>query len=358
MEFSYKFSAVKGNQANSDYFICMIPLKLLGKIFIDVDYEVAPEYRAQRKINELRIPEIKRYILDNRDSYVFSALAASIDGEVEFNEIGKNIGILEVSMDSKLLINDGQHRKAAILASLEEDESLKDETIPVVLFLDKGLSRSQQMFTDLNKHAVNTSKSLNALYDWKDRNSLLTKRLVNEIDFFKKYTDKEKDILGKFSSMLFTLNNIVNANVRIIKCDLDNEKIFSYMKKYWTKVIENINEWNDLESRLITKKDLRENYILTQGVTILALGYLGEFFYSNPKLNMDEYLVNLKKINWLRSNEKDWLGSAIKFNGKINRTNAGINLTYLQIKKMIGINLTKKEIQLLDENKRGKKHGI
>ena len=214
------------------------------------------------------------------------------------------------------------------------------------------------MFTDLNKHAVNTSKSLNALYDWKDRNSLLTKRLVNEIDFFKKYTDKEKDILGKFSSMLFTLNNIVNANVRIIKCDLDNEKIFSYMKKYWTKVIENINEWNDLESRLITKKDLRENYILTQGVTILALGYLGEFFYSNPELNMDEYLVNFKKINWLRSNEKDWLGSAIKFNGKINRTNAGINLTYLQIKKMIGINLTKKEIQLLDENKRGKKHGI
>ena len=67
---------------------------------------------------------------------MFSAFAASFDGEVVFNEIGKNIGILEVSMDSKLLINDGQHRKAAILASLEEDESLKDETIPVVLFLD------------------------------------------------------------------------------------------------------------------------------------------------------------------------------------------------------------------------------
>ena len=66
-------------------------------------------------------------------------------------------------MDSKILINDGQHRKAAILAAIEEDETLLDETIPVVLFADKGLERSQQMFTDLNKHAVTTSKSLNAL---------------------------------------------------------------------------------------------------------------------------------------------------------------------------------------------------
>lgn len=354
MEFSYKFSAVKGNQANSDFFICMMPLKLLGKLFIDVDYEVAPEYRAQRKINELRIPEIKRYILDNRNSYVFSALAASIDGEIEFKEFSKNLGILEISMDSRILINDGQHRKAAILAALEDDESLKDETIPVVLFIDKGLSRSQQMFTDLNKHAVNTSKSLNALYDWKDRNSLLTKKLVNEINFFKKYTDKEKDILGKFSSMLFTLNNIVNANIRIIKCNEDDDIIYNYMKEYWSLVVENINEWNELEERQITKKDLRENYIITQGVTILALGYLGEFFYYHKEFDMKKYLVGLKKINWLRSNERDWLGSAIKFNGKINRTNAGINLTYLQIKKMLGIELTKKENHLLIENKKGK----
>ena len=38
----------------------------------------------QRKLNETRIPVISKYILENRDSYVFSALAASIDGEVFF----------------------------------------------------------------------------------------------------------------------------------------------------------------------------------------------------------------------------------------------------------------------------------
>ena len=61
-------------------------------------------------------------------------------------------------MDSIFLINDGQHRKAAIEAAMQEDDSLGKETISIVFFGDNGLERSQQMFTDLNKYAVKTSK--------------------------------------------------------------------------------------------------------------------------------------------------------------------------------------------------------
>ena len=100
MLLKYQFPAVKGNQAGKEYYICMVPLGLLSKIFISSNEEVAPEHRAQRKLNELRIPEIKDYILNNRDSYVFSALAASIDGDANFVPIneGAQIGVLEVDM--------------------------------------------------------------------------------------------------------------------------------------------------------------------------------------------------------------------------------------------------------------------
>ena len=81
MNFTYKFPAVRGIQANTEYYISMVPMKFLNKLFSDVtDNNVLPEFRAQRKLNEARIPIISKYILDNRDSYVFSALAASIDG--------------------------------------------------------------------------------------------------------------------------------------------------------------------------------------------------------------------------------------------------------------------------------------
>ena len=80
----YQFPAVRGNQAGKEYYICMVPMGLLSRIFLMGDSDVPPEYRAQRRLNEARIPEIRDYILHNRDSYVFSALAASVDGNMEF----------------------------------------------------------------------------------------------------------------------------------------------------------------------------------------------------------------------------------------------------------------------------------
>ena len=146
---------------------------------------------------ETRIPEIKDYIPDNRDSYVFSALAASIDGDYEFapSATVAELGILEVSMDARFMIVDGQHRKASIIEALAEDETLKNETISVVLYEDKGLEHSQQMFTDLNKHAVKTSNSIAELYDSRDPLAVITRRVVASIDFLNQFTDKEKIVI-------------------------------------------------------------------------------------------------------------------------------------------------------------------
>lgn len=344
--FSYVFPAVKGIQAGSEYYICMIPLGLLGKLFSADQSDVGPEYRAQRKLNEARIPEIRDYILKNRTTYVFSALAASVDGEMRFicGDI-PSIGRLEISLDATFLINDGQHRKAAIQAALAEDESLSKESIPVVLFKDKGLQRSQQMFTDLNKHAVITSKSLNTLYESKDEIAIISKQIVDEIQFFRKYTDKEKDNLGKFSSNIFTLNTFYGANKHIL-CgstqSFEEKKAFTY--EFWLAVSLNMREWNEMDRGELSKKDLRENYVITQGVTLLALGRLGKFYYEHPDINMQESIVNLGQIDWLRNN-KEWIGRAVKPNGTINRNERGIFRTYVQIKRLLGLPISATELE-------------
>lgn len=345
--FSYRFPAVKGTQAGDDYYICMIPLGLLAKIF-STDYsDVSPEFRAQRKLNEARIPEIRDYILKNRNSYVFSALAASVDGDMNFISLGDtNIGTLEISLDAVFLINDGQHRKAAIQAALNEDESLAQETISVVLFRDKGLQRSQQMFTDLNKHAVITSKSLNTLYESNDEIAIISKRVVDEISFFRKYTDKEKDNLGKFSSNIFTLNTFYNANKRILCCSKKSfDYNYSFVHSFWSAVSENMREWGEMERGELSKKDLREKYIVTQGVTLLALGRLGQFLFEHPEVEMMSSLQKLFSIDWLRNNTSCWLGRAVKPNGQINRNEQGIFLTYIQIKRLLGIPITADELE-------------
>ena len=150
-----KFPAMRGIQANAEYYVCMVPLGVLPKLFIESNSNTTPELRAQRTLHESCIPEIQDYILRNRDTYVFSALVASIDGDMRFTSFADGeIGELEIDMRARFLINDGQHRKAAILKALEHDESLGTETITVVLYADKGLRRSQQMYTDLSKHTT------------------------------------------------------------------------------------------------------------------------------------------------------------------------------------------------------------
>ena len=272
MDFVYRFPVAKGIQAKREYYIGMVPLKMIPRLFPSDNEYVLPEYRAQRRLNTARIPVISKYILDNRNDYVFSALAASIDGNFKFISTKENadIGVLEVSMDAVFLINDGQHRKAAILEALSNDETLGDETISVV-FEDKGLERSQQIFTDLNKHAVKTSNSIAELYDSRNALAVITRNVISKVPFISTYTDKEKDILGKYSSNLFTLNTFYSANKRIIQKD-NSEDALEFLTRFWTLVAENMMQWNELQNKEISKVDLRENYIITQAVVIQSLG--------------------------------------------------------------------------------------
>ena len=341
----YRFPAMRGIQANSEYFVCMIPLGVLSKIFIEDSSDVLPEFRAQRKLNEQRIPEIRDYIINNRDSYVFSALAASVDEEIAFfptRESG-NIGELEVDMTATFLINDGQHRKTAIIEAIEFDESLKDETIALVLYRDKGLVRSQQMFTDLNKHAVNTSKSLNTLYDSKDPLAVMTKQVVAQVPFLRKYTDKEKDNLANYAAKLFTLNVFYDVNNRIIKNPVDIEEETRVLVDFWTTIVVNMRDWNDMDKGELSKKELRESYISLRGITLHAFGKLGAYFFSHPQYDIHKYLTGLSKIDWSRSNLECWENRAITDKGRINRNEKGIFLTYIQIKRLLNLEIDSEE---------------
>ncbi len=49
----------------------------------------------------------------------------------------------------------------------------------VVLFMDAGFERSQQMFADLNKHAVRPTRSLGVLYDHRDPLSKRSAELIS-----------------------------------------------------------------------------------------------------------------------------------------------------------------------------------
>jgi len=218
----YGFDALRGFQAGREFFVAMCPLKIIPKLFVFNDYELPAELRAQRTLRESRIPAIANYIVNNPKDYIFSSLTASVDGKIKFSpsaslgEDGK-LGRLYVSMNARMLINDGQHRRAAIEEALKEMPELGNETISVVFFIDKGLKRSQQMFSDLNKHATKPTKSLGILYDHRDPFSQFIVNLANRVEMFRGRVELEKTAISNRSVKFFTLNGIAEATNGLLK---------------------------------------------------------------------------------------------------------------------------------------------
>ena len=247
-------------------------------------------------------------------------------------------------MDATFLINDGQHRKAAIIDALNEDPSIGDETISIVFFEDRGLARSQQIFTDLNKNAVKTSNSISELYDSRDELAVLTRQVISNIEFLNHYTDKEKDILGKYSSNLFTLNTFYSANKTIVGRHSLTDEVKEFIQVFWQAVTDHMVQWNELQRKEITKVDLRENYLSTQAIVIQALGRIGNYFLENSTLNCSDYMDHLQQINWRRS-DPIWKQRAINPKGRIITNKSAAVLIANVIKMEMDLELNETEQQ-------------
>jgi DNA sulfur modification protein DndB len=358
----YSFTALRGIQAGREYYLVMCPLKLIPRIFIFDESEVPPELRAQRLLNRARVPEIARYVIENPNEYTFSAITASIDGDVNFVPLsptgpGHNMGELQVDMQARFLINDGQHRRAALLEALRQRPDLGNETIAVVFFLDAGLRRSQQMFADLNKHAVRPSRSIGVLYDHRDEMAALVRSLVDQVPIFKDRTELEKTSISNRSTRIFTLSSIYQATEELlkhVKASIEGKQ--SLAAGFWERLTELLPEWHWAINSRVSPMELRQNYVHVHGVTLQALGRVGGQIISAYPEDWAIRLTPLGKVDWRRSNP-DWEGRSI-VGGRMTGVQVSLDLTVAYLKQSLHLPLTPEEEQLELHRKHSVKNTI
>ena len=350
--FGLSFPAIRGIQAGREYFTSMCPLRLLPRIFTFNEAELQPELRAQRHLNKGRLPELSRYIVQNADGYVFSAITASIDGDVKFIPIEgtdseNRIGSLHVEMDAKFIINDGQHRRAAIEMALEERPELADETIAVVFFVDQGLERCQQMFADLNRYAVRPSRSIGVLYDHRDDRADLVRMVVQKLPQLKDLIELERSTLSQRSRRLFTLSALYTASGALLSgldCEGPQERA-ELALKYWSIVADAFPEWKAVQDGNLSAGEVRQDFIHSHGVGLHALGRAGNALVSEFPDHWEEKLKLLKNMDWRRSNKTLWEGRAM-VGGRISKSQQHVTLTTNAIKNALAIPLSDDEMKL------------
>lgn len=351
--FEYIFPAIRGIQAGREYYTSMCPLRLIPKIFLFNEEELVPELRAQRTLNKARVPEMTRYILNNPKDYIFSAITASIDAEVRFEPLGdasaaSRVGTLHVPMDAPFIINDGQHRRAAIEAALLENPDIADETIAVVFFLDLGLKKCQQMFADLNRYAIRPSKSLGVLYDYRDDHAIVAKRIAIESSVFKDLVEMERSNLAERSRKLFTLSSIYFATKELLDGIEGSEKERGDIAlSYWEEVAKYLPDWLLVRTREMSSCEVRRDFIHSHGIALQSIGKAGNALLKNGKKTWKKKLSNLGQINWSRSNVAIWEGRAM-VGGRISKSSNNITLTTNYLKQVLGIKLGPQEKRVED----------
>ncbi len=340
------FPAIRGIQANSEYYIVMCPLKRLRKVFTFDESSLPVEARAQRTLNTERIPEIANYILSQRDDYAFSAITACIEGLSAFTPIGtgtheSNIGTLTIDADAEVYITDGQHRNAAILEALKQDPSLAEESISVVFFADKTLADRQKIFKDLNLYPKKADRSLGLTYD-NSPSALLSKELIFSSPIFLKLIDLEKNSLSERSKKLLTHSAFNRATKTLFgKINADNYKQHVEVAfKYWSTVYNNMPDWQFVYEGKLSSADARKHSVNVHSVTLQALGIVGQELLKQPK--WEKILERLKKINWDRSNKQDWEGRCMH-KGEMSNNSSRAKATAIRIKALLGMQLTEKE---------------
>jgi DNA sulfur modification protein DndB len=343
--------AIRGKMGSRTYYSCLMPLEAILNMFrFDPEErqwtDLSPEQREQRALNKSRVPALTAYIVENEDDYLFASITASFKSEPVFvpspqPDGADNIGTLKLRLGDELTINDGQHRCAGIVEAVKKNPELGSHTISVLLFPWESIARVQQMFTDLNRHVVKTSKSLDVLFDKRDPVSIATMFALDKVPVFKELTEKVDASLKAKSTKIFTLAALYDANSDLLKEQEEDDVEGNTIRlvDYWTSVAGHMPDWGKVLKGHKMATELRAESISAHSTVLRALGGLGSDLMKSE--NWKERIGGLELIDWSKTNP-DWQDVCIVANSVVSNRQARA-ATKAYIKSKLGMELTEGE---------------
>ncbi|MFY2508823.1 DNA sulfur modification protein DndB [Vibrio pectenicida] len=346
-EFCFDIPAVRGIQAGRVFYTINAPFGVLQRLVaFDTGNVLA---RSQREVNPLRAKKVSQYIQENDSSFVLTSLTGVIDEHPEFIESEHaNVGLLKISMDSEILLFDGQHRTTGIIDAIKDDVHLRGHTIPIMLFMDMSLEERQQAFSDINGHTVKPSASLSDTYNSRHALPMLIVDMANTLPVFKNVVDFERNVVGKNSPYLFTVKILKEATAKLMSIKV-NEALSDEQKglaaQFWTECGAKLL-W-DARRNWVNEsaEDFRAQYVSSHGVFLHALGMVGQSLlaqYGNLSKLTDLGSLDIKRRN------KTFQGRCIDaVTGNMISNAVAIKLTAIKILCHLGCPVTP-ELQLLE----------
>lgn len=294
--------ALRGTMGSIEYFVITLPYSVVTRYLTTTDRSLPPKERENRKPTPSRYGVIADYITKNPDTYRFSSITCTYgkDGThapVRWKSVEPSgdlslIGVLTLDNRDPLIIVDGQHRFEGIKKALDQDSSLVDDMISVVLFPYIDLRAAQQLFSDLNRNAKKTTKSLDILFDRRDVVNRVVQKLVGKVSVFEDRVNLEDAGIPAQSKDMFTLAGIYQATEPMINAiyeagllpaelterDSEGNPIYhedqyvDFLADVWEFIATRFPEWGKVASGELDIRDVRSKYLHWNSGIISAIG--------------------------------------------------------------------------------------
>jgi DNA sulfur modification protein DndB len=330
-----------------DYFLTKATFGEVARI---VNYKENPkdwpqELRSQRPLNLNRVrKDMVPYLVENPEHF-YNALVVehvrpgSTNHAVKFvpDTPDSDTGWIELEGSEALEALDGQHRLKSIALAVAELPDLASETIGLVVVPHTKVAASQQLFSDLNRQAKPTPKSLNILFEHREETALL-KNLASQSKYLKDRVNITSSSLSDRSPYLATIATLYEA-VKIVQPVLEGtttEERTAYLVGLWDTALAALPGVKEVVEGSANPGQLRSRYVYATGLGFEALAETIKAAVRQYPEKWDRILSQgLPRINWELKNP-DWEGVAL-FAGRIAIARAARRRTATLVKYMLGL---------------------
>ena len=319
--------AIKGEQFGREIYSTLIKFKDLEDFL-----EIFPE--VQRDIIPRKVKAVRKYILSASEENLrfFSSITVTIRGHAFYDSENKRIA-LDVA-NSKLSVNDGQHRHEGIrttLKKLEHDflkskdkekseeirkkiDSLEQMAIPMVIFSGIDENAEKQLFHDLNNLAQRPSRNSNIKLNQYDYVAKMARELAEYNPYLKKYgVETDKASIHYINPNTILLTTLYKSVKELCRVNMGNIKIALNEENYHEK-FSFVNKWIDKVFAVLPNDiDIKNKYVLDKGYGLTAVFRFVATMLKERE--SEEAILSAIKTTDFNIHNKEWE----KYGGSVNQ---------------------------------------
>ncbi|MFC4075210.1 DNA sulfur modification protein DndB [Salinithrix halophila] len=276
---------------------------------------------VQRNEDPDQSKSICKYILNSLfdgEFAVIPPIIATYRGQLEFD---KTKGQINFDIQSKLSINDGQHRVSGIkmaIKKLREDvekatgekktylekklDELENMRVQICIQTNLSIEEEQKLFHDINILGKRPSKSTALKFKKEDLYTALAMDLAQENKYLNTYGVNFDTHILKTNEYFTTLNVLRDSICYIItgSCNGTKETLTEENYESWKSTIDEV--FNELFLALPGDCKSRDKYIIALATPFRSIGrYLHYLLNHNEISDWKSYVKGLRNIDWRHS---------------------------------------------------------